>query len=606
MSRLARLGFDPGKLRFAARTAIAACLALALAWALGLEHPQWAGMSVWAASQPLRGQLLEKSFFRFTGTVSGTIAGVVLVQAGQIHPALLVAGLALWVALCTGIGNLQRGFVAYGTVLAGYTAAMVSLLDAAHPENVVHLGLDRLATVLTGVVVATLAGFFFAQGGAARAALRAPVRALLADILAALSRPAPAEAAALLGRLAALEEGLDPHAAGSLRSRQEIRATRAVLIAAIAVLLPQAGRSLPEALTAPLQDTAEALRQGYLAEAVAALSRAAPLAQGELAEALADLRQALAAWDGTPPAPGAAPLAPVLLHRDWIGAREAMLRAGGTLLAVGALWQLTGWSSGNLMLLGLSVMISLFSTFESPAQMMRWVFLGQCAGVAAMLICRWLVWPFATTEAQLVALMMPFILLGSLLVGHRRTGAISFDYNMVFLLLMQPHLPLSGSFGHSVMAALGVMSAPLVAWAMYALVYPANLKRRIDTLVRMIWRDLADLARDPAALTHRPVWRARLYHRTLRLVRMTERYGRAHDQAMELGLSALEAGQTIMRLHQRLAQPELTARERRHVALSLRRAAQIEQRPERAHAALRRAALRLNPPFPLTMQGVGS
>lgn len=595
MSRLARLGFDPGKLRFAARTALAACLALALAWALGLEHPQWAGMSVWAASQPLRGQLLEKSFFRFAGTVSGTIVGVMLVQAEQIHPALLVAGLALWVALCTGIGNLQRGFVAYGTVLAGYTAAMVSLLDAAHPEHVVALGLDRLATVLTGVLVATLAGIFFAQGASARAALRAPVRELLADILTGLATQRPGEATAQLGRLAALEEGLDPHAAGSWRSRQEIRATRAVLIAAIAVLLPQAGRSLSDAMNAPLRAAAAALRAGDLPAATEALAQAASLAQGALAEALIDLRRALAAWDGTAPTPGTEPPAPVILHRDWIGAREAMVRAGGTLLAVGALWQLTGWSSGNLMLLGLSVMISLFSTFESPAQMMRWVFLGQCAGVAAMLACRWLVWPFASTEAQLLALMMPFILAGSLLVGHRRTGAISFDYNMVFLLLMQPHLPLTGSFGHSVMAALGVMSAPLVAWAMYALVYPANLKRRIDTLVRMIWRDLADLARDPSALAHRPVWRARLYHRTLRLVRMTERYGRAHDQAMDLGLAALEAGQTIMRLHARLAAPDLEPRERRALQLWLARAGQIEQRPARGQAALARAAARLAP-----------
>jgi hypothetical protein len=66
----ARWGFDPVRLRQHLRTAFAACLALLAAWQLGLEHPQWAAMATWAASQPLRGQLLEKSFFRVAGTVA--------------------------------------------------------------------------------------------------------------------------------------------------------------------------------------------------------------------------------------------------------------------------------------------------------------------------------------------------------------------------------------------------------------------------------------------------------------------------------------------------------------------------------------------------------
>ncbi len=604
MSRLAALGFDPDKLVFALRTSIAACVALALAWALGLEHPQWAGMSVWAASQPLRGQLLEKSFFRFAGTVSGTIAGVTLVQMGQIHPGLLVAGLALWVALCTGIGNVQRGFVAYGTVLAGYTAAMVSLLDAAHPDHVFAIGIDRLATVLTGVAVATVAGLVFASRVDARPALRANVRALIADTLETLTRgPAPqgrTEAGILLSRIAAAEEGLDPHAAGSLRSRHDIRTTRAVLIAAIALLLPRSGGG-GGALTAPhLSAAAASLRAGDTAGAAGHLRSAETTgdATPEDANALRDLRQALELWDRGTAAPGPSSVPtpaylPVVLHRDWIGAREAMLRAGGAIALVGAIWQITGWSSGNFMLLGLSVMISIFSVFDSPIQMMRWVFFGQIAGVTGVLICRWLVWPFTTGELGLVLSMMPFILLGSLLTSHRRTGAISFDYNMVFLLLMQPHWPLSGSVPHSLMTAAGVLAAPLVAWAMYALIFPANLRRRIDTLLRMIRRDLADLARDPGALAHRAVWRARLYHRTSRLIRLSERNGRAHDQAIAQALAALTTGQTIMRLHESLAAPGLGPSDRRACRLALRRAERLESDPLAADAALGKAAARI-------------
>lgn len=186
---LERYGFDAARTAFAGRTAVAACIAFIAGWALGLEHPQWSAMAVWAAAQPTRGQLLEKGFFRIAGTISGTLAGIALVLAMQIHPALLVLGLALWVGLCTAIGNLQRGFVAYGTVLAGYTAAMVSLLDAAHPEHVLHLGADRFATVLTGVVTAMVVGAVFAPP-AARGALRARLAALVADLLEAAATPA--------------------------------------------------------------------------------------------------------------------------------------------------------------------------------------------------------------------------------------------------------------------------------------------------------------------------------------------------------------------------------------------------------------------------------
>ena len=46
LERATRWGFDSARLRQHLRTAFAACLAVFAAWALGLEHPQWAGMTV--------------------------------------------------------------------------------------------------------------------------------------------------------------------------------------------------------------------------------------------------------------------------------------------------------------------------------------------------------------------------------------------------------------------------------------------------------------------------------------------------------------------------------------------------------------------------------
>ena len=104
---LARLGFDRQRLRFALRTTIAACLALLIALAIGLEHPQWSAMTVFAAAQPTRGQLFQKSANRLIGTMFGTAVGLVILICAQGSIWGLTFMLATWVALCTAGGNLR-------------------------------------------------------------------------------------------------------------------------------------------------------------------------------------------------------------------------------------------------------------------------------------------------------------------------------------------------------------------------------------------------------------------------------------------------------------------------------------------------------------------
>ncbi|MFD1198013.1 FUSC family protein [Brucella gallinifaecis] len=603
ISRLARYGFDLPRLAYAGRTALAACLAFMIAWLLGLEHPQWAGMTVWAASQPTRGQLLEKSFFRFAGTISGTIVGILLVLASNIHPGLLVAGLALWVGLCAGIGNLQRGFVSYGTIMAGITAAMVALIDTGHPERVLHLGADRMATVLTGVVVALLVGLLFAPASAGTM-LQVRVREVLADLMQALvdhCRGDGAEhhaAQRLLADMSMIEEILDQHGAGSLRARREARQTRRLLGAMIPVLirLRSAAPDQSEACVEQLEQAVIALHSADLAAAREAMERGRAAVPGsDLAGVLGPLAAQLGDWERAEAAPTGAP-EPVVLHRDWIGAREAMLRAMATIGMSGALWLVTGWSAGAYILLGLSLMLSMFSTFDSPATMMRSVFMGQGLGVIGALSCRWLVWPLAETEAGMIALTMPFILLGALLAGHRRTVTRSLDYNMVLLLMLQPSWPLVGSFGSSVLIGLSIVAAPVIAMFAYRMIYPAGLQRRIATLMTMMVHDVQDLAADPGALGRRSLWRARLYHRMLRLVRMAERSGRNDLPVLDGCLALLDLGHAVIHSHELLARSDITRGERRVLETALGRLQRLATAPERSCAILRQAAHRLSVP----------
>src|SRR5690606_6187776 len=96
-----------------------------------------------------------------------------------------------------------------------------------------------------------------------------------------------------------------------------------------------------------------------------------------------------------------------VLHRDQCGARHASIQGTGSLLLLGLFWIGTGWHAGPLLLLGTSVMASVFSTWENPTRIMRHVLVGQIFGAAAALACHWLAWPFASSEFEMVLMLMP-------------------------------------------------------------------------------------------------------------------------------------------------------------------------------------------------------
>ena len=603
---LLRLGFEPARLRFCLRTALAACIALLLAWLLGLEHPQWSAMTVWAASQPGRGQLAEKAFFRFAGTLSGVAAGMLIMVVSHGQPALLVLGLALWTSLCAGIGNIQRGFVSYGTMLAGYSAAMVALLDTAHPDHVFALGADRLATISVGVAVALVVGWLLTPA-AGEDALAGRIRRLLAGIVRAMAdrldtgaATDPRKVEADLSEMAAIDEALDPHGAGSLRSRRAARSLRVVLASAVSALIwlrSQRRGAADGASAAALRRAADALETAADPQlALAELTQASmSVDDPALRDVLERLAAALAAHFATPEQDEAPPRThfPVALHRDWVGAREATIRSFLVMLAVGAVWIATGWHAGPFVLLGVAIMTSLFSTFDDPAATMRFIFLGQIVGAAGALACRWIVWPHAQGELELVLMMMPFILVGAPLLAHPRTAPIGFDYNMVMLLLLVPHFPLTGTPGQSLATAAAVALAPLVALAAYRFVFPAGARRRMDTLIAMMVREIEAMAADARLPADRALWRARLYHRLLRLVRWAEKTGSERGPAVEGGLAVLRLGTAAISLHALRGEDGLPPGTSRSLSAALERLSRLRAAPDKAGAALERAARRI-------------
>jgi uncharacterized membrane protein YccC len=601
---LTRLGFDTGRLGFTLRTCFAACLALLAAWTLGLEHPQWSAMTVFASAQPARNMLVEKAFFRGVGTLAGTAVGVLLMLLSGGQPLPVMLGLALWVGLCAFAGNLLRGFVSYGALIAGFSAAMVVLLDIGHPDHILLLAVDRLLTVLTGIVTALIIGLLFApkegEDAVAGQARQLTIRVLrqLATLLSGM-KPGAEEQRQILRQLALLDEALEPH---GLRSRRSARSIRSLISALVSTLVWL--RAAPETLrAAPVQElleqAADALEAAApVAEVLPLLERAADLSAEHPPLQDAILRLEAAAKERVGVSDGEARPAriehPVILHRDWVGARQAALRAGGIMLGLGTIWVVTGWQAGALLLLGTSVMVTLFSTWENPALIMRKVLVGQACGALAALACRWLVWPHATSELELVLMLMPFIMIGALPMAHRRTMLGSIDYCMALLLLSQPALPLKGDLASTVFTALAVVSAPFLTLIAFRTIFPTDARQRLQVLAGMMLKELQDLCSAPEAALRAATWRARLNHRLLRLVRLSQQAGDRASTQEDGGIAVFAVGLAVLRLRAMLAETDLAPAAAHAIRLALARIANAAQQPGRAVQALDELASRFD------------
>ena len=110
----------------------------------------------------------------------------------------------------------------------------------------------------------------------------------------------------------------------------------------------------------------------------------------------------------------------------------------------------------------------------------------------------------------------------------------------------------------------------------------------------MMVRELQDLARAPDAAKHHQLWRARLYHRLLRLVRWSENAGDGHPNVEEGGLTIYALGLTVLHLQRLRREENLSPGTVRAIDAVLRRMGRIGTRPEPVVLTMALAAARLD------------
>jgi hypothetical protein len=89
--------FTWDRINFALRQWVAAMLTLYICFALQIESPYWALLTVWIVAQPAPGMVLAKSMYFVCGTIVGAILGFTLIALFAQAPELFVLCLALLV-----------------------------------------------------------------------------------------------------------------------------------------------------------------------------------------------------------------------------------------------------------------------------------------------------------------------------------------------------------------------------------------------------------------------------------------------------------------------------------------------------------------------------
>jgi len=587
---------------FALRNWLASILALYVAFALQLESPYWAWLTVWIVAQPTPGMLLSKSLYLVLGTLAGAFFGITLIALFAQTPELFVLGLALLVGGCTVASNILTNFRAYGTVLAAYSSGLIASGAIDTPDQVFFIGMARTACILTGIACAILVTSIFAPYRSEAEAKKKLVIVLKdAARRAVFSWQGKNEERLQIGRklifdLIALNTLIEFAAAESGAFRLQANRARCLLAHIFGLL--SARRSLDahlarcgwpkhsglevfhEVIIDFLNEMPEQLDRGQIDELITGIHderRQLELLQPEqdtassedivserfvidrLDDLLSHLGGALEDWrdilqerlEDEPP------LA-LNFHRDLRAAWINGLRAFLAVSATGAFWIASAWANGPLALVFVSVLMSLFSAQPHPDRI-GWAFLK--AGLVATflaLIYKYYVLPMSS-EFEFLAVVLGFVLIPlGFVMANPSTIALAGGFSFVFVTLVRPLNPMVYDLSDTLNTALAILVGILFGTLSYLLIFPPDPQAARRYVTYRIRRGLELLALDNQIPAF-SAWETRMYDRVIRLNDPQNLSATPTDEWLDAGLGALTLGNEVLRLRRWLATERLPA-----------------------------------------------
>lgn len=399
---------------FGTRIWLALVLALAAGFWLQLGAPATAALCVAILAEPTRGRVLEKALFRLLATVIGVTAAIVFTALFSQSRDLMLAAFALWLGLCVYAAGLLDGNRAYAAVLSGYSVAIVAIQELDVPEHVFEFGMERGAAIALGIAAIALVNDLLAAPDQ-HPHLTSRLTALhrrVADYAGAVVRTATtdvANGAALLRDIASLRPEITSMASESTSGSIRAASARSVLVALVAEV--HAARSLSAVLAADVPASREAIAAalGRRDSAATDLSVSLPVSQA-LTEVLRrdeEVRDGLAALHS-----GARPRRNwrTPLHRPYRAAAAQGVRATLCVALASAFFVLAGWSSTDVALGLVAVIIGLGAMTPNPLAFTVTALIA--APIAALLagVMEFLVLDGVTEFPLLALALAPFVI----------------------------------------------------------------------------------------------------------------------------------------------------------------------------------------------------
>ena len=597
---------------FVGKSVLALYLGAWLAMWLQLEQPSTTMITVAIVMHPHSGMVLAKSFYRTIGTLVGSLAGLALMSVFPQQRELFLLSLSLWVALCAGGALRYRNFMAYGFVLAGYTAAIVALPAISDPYGVFDAAVMRVSEVLLGLGVSALVSELV-WPERLRPILRRQARAHFAQFIAFLrnstagrvprqamqdAQLASVRAAVQLENLRASVIFEDPEV--RLRSRRMRLLNQRYMAAAttfqslhhlinrlqrsgrtaVATALIGLYRPLAEALTPPGHagdDALQALPPQLDACARALPGRAAARRQ-ELPDAaaclefdtgaalLARLVDELTIFVATEqalrtgmPVKGGVEKVHFSRSSDLASVGVAVLRTFLVMTALGVFWLASGWTFGaNAMLLA-AIFSGLMAASPNPVGSVLYTLVGYAAGMLAAAITVFALMPGSDGFTMLVASTLPLLLIGPYLSTRDTLPGVGAGYTLAFVYILALKNPMVYAPEHFFNDAIAQLIGLGLSGAAFMLLPGLagigwQRRRQLRRLRMLVW--LA--ASQPLAGL---LWRFESRSRDLLLqaVANTRPRSRQSRTLLAWSLAVQETGRALIELRQDLAAGELSA-----------------------------------------------
>ncbi|TPI49490.1 FUSC family protein [Mesorhizobium sp. B3-1-7] len=581
---------------FALRTVSAGLIALLVAYALKLDHPQWAMMTVFIVAQPVAGMVLAKGFYRLLGTLAGGLAAVGITSLFGANSWLLVSVLALWIGVCTLVSSLLRNPEAYGAALAGYTAMIISLPALGQPHIVVDLAVARCAEIALGIVCAGVTSRLILPKLAADAIISRLKRSIL-DLAeyagGAFSNGDPASLAALQRKLITDAQTLAEMRtyarleAPSFATRAHpVRRTIGQLLWALsaaralhshrrpknAALIPM--RSELKAFVGELAATPGALDDTgpWVArlDAIASKAREMPdlpnddgsndtaedkvgtitrlTIAGDFAEALKQVMRGLDALRSPVSRKSSERAQPALVvHRDYQAAWRNAVRAALATLLVAIFWLTTKWSEAAGTVILVAVVSSLFAARPDPVQSAWGFFTGTLIALPFAFLVGQVALPALPGFGWFTLFVVPILVPAALGMANPRHVGVATAFAINFLAFLSPHQQMIYDPGPFFAGSASILVGILIAIGVFIVVLPADPWVTVERISQAMREDLARLCLHER-IPRRSAFESLAYDRINQLMPQVQQTGRKGDPILGGSISAVTVGLEVLRL----------------------------------------------------------